>query len=156
MKSRTSRWLGLCCALFLIGTLAMSIPTVRTYVYFSIFKPTVGARGDRNWWDAKTVAGEFLMRSRARDHSGAHQLLSTRMRGRTTVTNLQAQWRLFESAHGGIRNWRSTKSNNSIAFPTYVDFNIAVTGFKSGAGNVSMHLIPENGTWRIDTMSIQP
>jgi hypothetical protein len=61
MKSRTSRWFGLCCILFLIGSLGMAIPIVRGNVYFYIFKPTVVARGDRNWWAAKMVLGDFFV-----------------------------------------------------------------------------------------------
>ena len=156
MKSRASRWISVCCALFVIGSLAMSIPLVRGYAWFYLFRPTIGVRADRNWWDAKMVLGDFFVHSLGKNYSSAHQLLSTRMRSTTTVKDVQSQWRAFERAHGGIRNWRSTSSKNSLAFPTHVNFNVAVTGLKSGAGTVTMRLIPENGTWRIDSLSIQP
>ncbi len=156
MKSKTSRWLSVFCALFVIGSLAMSIPIVRGYVFHYLVRPTIGVRADRNWWDAKMVLGDFFVHSLAKNYGSAHQLLSTRMRSTTTVKDVQSQWQAFERAHGGIRNWRSTGSKNSLGFPTYVSFNVAVSGLKSGAGTVTMRLIPQNGTWRIDSLRIQP
>jgi hypothetical protein len=131
MKSKASRWISVCCALFVIGSLAMSIPIVRGYVWLYLYRPTIGARGDRNWWDAKMVLGDFFVHSLGKNYGSAHQLLSTRVRSTTTVKDVQSQWQVFERAHGSIRSWRSTSSKNNLTFPTYVSFNVTVTDSKA-------------------------
>ena len=102
------------------------------------------------------VFGDFLVHLLGTNYGKAHQLLSTRMRGTTTVKDVQSQWQAFERSHGGIRNWRSTGSRKGIALPAYISFNVAVTGLKSSAGTVTMRLIPENDNWRINRLRIQP
>jgi hypothetical protein len=112
--------------------------------------------GPRMSWDSKLVLNEFYVRSQSRNYAGAYQLTSQNLKSSLSLQSLTQQWQAFEKAHGPIRNWSSLPGGSDNLFPKYVESVYAVTGKKKGAGTVWVRMIPENGSWRVDRIVIQP
>jgi hypothetical protein len=135
---------------------AFSIPPVRFMMISQVLIPAVRPRMFKNDADSKLVLNEFYVRSQSKDYAQAHLLLSSSLRSTLTVQSLKQQWQAFEQVHGSIKNWKSVSGGKTSMWPDYVDAKHTVGGTKNGAGKVSVRMVPENGTWRIDQLKIQP
>lgn len=109
---------------------------------------------------AAQVLEQFFQRSRQRDYAGAQQLFCRELKSSVSPVQLQERWKKFEKDNGLISRWVNSggdKIGGGVnIWPRYVTFDTFVLGQGQDRGRVLTRLVPEDGSWRLQSLEIYP
>jgi len=134
--SRASRWIALVIVLLLI------IAGSAAYYYFQVRSSP-----------QKTLQA-YCAAFESNDAQGLYNTLSTSSQAQTSVSKIQTTLRLFDLVTGGgIKTCTvdSTQETGSTATGT-----VTLVANTNHSGDTTLHLVDENGTWKIDDKSSLP
>jgi hypothetical protein len=147
-------------SLWLLLVVAWMIPATRTLLFQYVIGPVLIDPAHRMESDSKYVLGDFYQHCKARRYSEAHALFSVSAQKQLPQSTLLAQWQAFEKVHGAIRNFlppgRGTIGSGKVnLYPHHVTWTHRVTA-QRGEGRITVRMVPENRTWRVDSMTLKP
>jgi hypothetical protein len=120
-------------------------------VFIVVLVPIINRR-DR---EAREVAAAFLVASQQQRYDAAYKLLTEEQQRLLPLQQLKLRWQVFEHHNGRLVEWANIQGGRMNFFPAYVILRFQVKG-QRGTGGLWLNMIPENGVWRISTLSVEP
>jgi hypothetical protein len=147
-------------SLWVLLVVAWMIPSTRALLFVYVLRPVLIDPADRMESDSKYVLGDFYQACKAQRYKEAHALLSTTYQQQLSQSTLQAQWQAFEKVHGPVLNFLPPGSGTIGTgkvnlYPHHVTWTHRVTA-KRGEGRITVRLVPQHGTWRINSIKLAP
>lgn len=109
---------------------------------------------------ALVVLNQFYAHSQKRQYGAARTLMTRHLAESISEKDLAARWAKFEKENGPISRWIGAGGGifggGVNIWPPEVAFDTFVLGQKQDRGRVLTRLVPEDGTWRIQSLEIYP
>lgn len=109
---------------------------------------------------AQIVLDQFFRHSQKRNYEAARKLMTRDLAGNISRTQLAAKWAKFEKENGAISRWIGAGGGAFAGgvniWPREVAFDTFMLGQGNERGRVLTRMVPENGTWRVQSLEIYP
>ena len=109
----------------------------------------------RNNAAAMVVSFQFLNDMQTHQYSQAQTLCSASYRDSVPVSTLQGDWEDVEKTNGAVRGFSVPWGVWDTILPSSVEASWWMRCAK-GRGHIFLHLVPESGTWRVNSVHTYP